>query len=161
MTTMTIPGQRQISQAGIDGLIEHHEGCVLYAYLCPAKVLTIGFGHTGKDVKPGMRITKEQAEAILEADLAYFEQKVDSFLGATPTTQGEFDAMVSLCFNIGPGSKKLAKSGFETSSVLRHHKLGNKAAAAESFKLWNKGGGRVLAGLVRRRADEAAWYLRG
>lgn len=161
MPTMTIAGRRQMSQAGIDQLIKPHEGYVLRAYLCPAKVWTIGFGHTGRDVRPGMVITKAQAEQLLDQDLRRFEELVDRFLGWTPTTQGEFDAMVSLCYNIGPGSKKMGRSGFETSSVLRRHKLGQKKAAAEAFKMWNKGGGRVLPGLVKRRAHEANWYLRG
>jgi lysozyme len=156
---MTVPGQRQMSQAGIGGLIETHEGCELKAYKCPAGIWTIGYGHTGRDVTPGLVITQQRAEELLEADVQYFEQAIDKLLGNAPTTQAQFDAMVSLAFNIGMGSAKLARAGFATSSVLRKHLLKDYAGAADSFLLWNKGGGRVLPGLVNRRAAERAWYL--
>lgn len=158
MSTMTVPGQRQVSQAALDQILEPFEGLELRAYLCPAKVWTIGYGHTGRDVVPGMVITARRAVELLDLDIAYFEKAVDKCIGNTATTQAEFDAMVILAYNIGMGSRRLGKSGFETSSVLRFHLLGNKQKAAESFAMWKKGGGRILPGLVRRRAAEAAWY---
>lgn len=159
MSTMTVPGSRQMSQAGIGGLIETHEGCKLTSYRCPAGIWTVGYGHTGRDIGPGLTITQAQAEAYLEADVRYFEQAIDKLLGNAPTTQAQFDAMVSLAFNIGMGSAKLARAGFSTSSVLRKHLLKDYAGAADSFLLWNKGGGKVLPGLVNRRAAERKWYL--
>lgn len=130
-------------------LIKRFEGLRLKAYLCPAKVWTIGYGSTGPHVKPGMEITEAQAEQLLRDDLARFEKAVSD--AAPNATQDQFDAMVSLAFNIGI-------AGFQKSSVLRLHRLGKHDAAADSFALWNKGGGRVLPGLVRRRADEAHLY---
>lgn len=130
-------------------LIKRFEGLRLKAYLCPAKVWTIGYGSTGAHVKPGMEITESQAEQLLRDDLSRFEKAVSN--AAPGASQDQFDAMVSLAFNIGI-------AGFQKSSVLRLHKAGRHTGAAESFALWNKGGGKVLAGLVRRRADEAHLY---
>ncbi len=130
-------------------LIKRFEGLKLKAYLCPAKVWTIGYGSTGAHVKPGMEITEAEAEKLLRDDLARFEKAVSD--AAPNATQDQFDGMVSLAFNIGI-------AGFQKSSVLRLHKLGKHQSAADSFALWNKGGGKVLAGLVRRRADEAHLY---
>ena len=130
-------------------LIKQSEGLRLKAYLCPAKVWTIGYGSTGPHVKPDMEITETQAEQLLRDDLARFEKAVSD--AAPKATQDQFDAMVSLAFNIGI-------AGFMKSSVLRLHNLGKFQAAADSFALWNKGGGRVLPGLVRRRDDEAHLY---
>ena len=130
-------------------LIKRFEGLRLKAYLCPANVWTIGYGSTGPHVKPGVEITEVQAEQLLRDDLARFEKAVSD--AAPNATQDQFDAMVSLAFNIGI-------AGFQKSSVLRLHKAGRHQAAADSFALWNKGGGRVLPGLVRRRADEAHLY---
>ena len=130
-------------------LIKQSEGLRLKAYLCQAKVWTIGYGSTGPHVKPDMEITETQAEQLLRDDLARFEKAVSD--AAPKATQDQFDAMVSLAFNIGI-------AGFMKSSVLRLHNLGKFQAAADSFALWNKGGGRVLPGLVRRRDDEAHLY---
>lgn len=141
----------KISQAGLD-LIKAFEGLVLKAYTCPAGVLTIGYGHTGPDVYPGLRITADQAEDLLRKDLAKFERGVLMYLDGVPTAQAQFDAMVSLAFNIGLG-------GFMRSSVLRHHKAGNRLRAAASFLMWVKGGGKTLPGLVRRRNAERKLYL--
>ena len=139
------------SQAGLD-LIKAFEGLALKAYTCPAGVLTIGYGHTGPDVYPGLRITADQAGELLRKDLAKFERGVMIYLDGAPTTQAQFDAMVSLDFNIGLG-------GFMRSSVLRHHKAGNRLRAAASFLMWVKGGGKTLPGLVRRRNAERKLYL--
>jgi lysozyme len=141
---------RLIGKAGL-ALVKQFEGLRLTAYLCPAKVWTIGYGSTGPHVKPGMVISEADAEALLCADLSRFEQAVAK---ATPAaTQPQFDAMVCLAFNIGIG-------GFLKSSVLRWHKTGEHRRAAEAFGLWNKAGGRVLPGLMRRRVAEAELYRR-
>ena len=129
--------------------IKHFEGVKLRAYLCPANVWTIGYGSTGPHVKPGMTISLAEAERLLRDDLVRFEAGV--LARADDPSPAEFGAMVSLAFNIGLGA-------FNRSSVLRHHNAGNKQAAAGAFALWNKGGGRVLPGLTRRRNAEAALY---
>jgi lysozyme len=138
--------------AGIT-LIKSNEGCELTAYVCPAGRLTIGFGDTGPHVVHGMTITEEEAENLLAARLEReFENGVLRAIGDVPTTRNQFAAMVSLAYNIGVG-------GFAKSSVARFHREGNYEAAAEAFHLWNRGGGRVLAGLVRRRQEEADLYM--
>lgn len=139
---------RSINAAGMN-IIKQSEGLELKAYRCPANILTIGYGSTGPHVKEGMVITEAQAEELLRSDLRRFEDAVDR--AAPDATDNQFSAMVSLAFNIGEGA-------FIGSSVLRKHKAGDRVGAAESFKLWNKGGGRVLPGLVKRRAAEAQLY---
>lgn len=139
---------RQIGPRGL-ALIKGFEGLRLAAYLCPAKVWTIGYGSTGSHVKPGMVISEAEADGLLRRDLDRFEQAVDN--AAPGASQAQFDAMVSLAFNIGVGA-------FLRSSVLRLHKAGDFRRAAEAFGMWNKAGGRVLPGLTRRRAAEAALY---
>lgn len=136
-------------EAGI-ALIKEFEGCHLTAYLCPAGVWTIGYGHT-QGVHKGQHITQDQADAFLHDDLSTFEQEVSRLLGSAPTTQNRFDAMVSLTYNIGGGA-------FARSSVLRLHKAGHYDQAAEAFIMWTRAGHRVLPGLVRRRAAERALY---
>lgn len=144
------------STAGIN-LIKQFEGCKLEAYLCPAKVPTIGYGSTF-GVRMGDRITQEEAERRLRKDLVKFECIVEDAL-TVPASQNQFDAMVSLCYNIGPGNPKLNMPGFLTSSVLRRFLAGDIAGAADAFLMWNKGGGRVLPGLVRRRKAERELFL--
>lgn len=130
-------------------LIMNAEGLRLEAYLCPAGVWTIGVGHTG-DVKEGDKITRHQAETILEYDLQRFEQAVTK---AAPRATGpQFDAMVSLAFNIGIAA-------FEKSGLLKAHLAGQHRNAAIEFGRWVHGGGKILPGLVKRRAAEAALYL--
>jgi lysozyme len=137
-------------------LIERNEGLRLDAYPDPATggdPWTIGYGDTGPDVVPGLRITKEEADRRLSVRLdREFGATVNDVIGDTPTTQGQFDAMTSLAYNIGVG-------GFKGSSVAREHAAGNYAAAADDFLKWNKAAGRVLPGLSRRREEERALYL--
>ena len=135
-------------------LIEEAEGCRLTAYPDPGTggvPWTIGVGHTGPDVHPGLVISKEQADALLRDDLARFEQGVAALAAGHATTQGQFDALVSFAFNLGLG----ALGG---SSLLRLHKAGSFDAAAGEFGKWTHAAGRVLPGLARRRAAEAALY---
>ena len=139
-----------MNKAGLD-LIKSFEGLRLKAYRCPAGVPTIGYGATGPDVRIGMIWTEGQADARLVADVARFEQAVAKAL-TVPANENEFAAMVSLAFNIGTGA-------FARSSVLRRHNARDFAGAAEAILLWNKGGGRVLPGLVRRRKAERDLYL--
>lgn len=146
------------SQRGID-IIKRWEGVKLVAYFCPANVPTIGIGHTRTvtraDVHAQRRITAEEAERLLAEDLATFERGVLR-LCTLPPNQNQFDAFVSLAFNIGLGA-------FERSTALRRHNEGDFDAAAGAIEMWNKatvnGKRVVLRGLVARRADEKALYL--
>lgn len=143
------------SQNGIN-LISSFEGCELKAYLCPAKVWTIGFGTTvypnGVKVKKGDSCTLEQAKQFKAHDLKRFEKTV-SDLVKVPLTQNQFDALVSLTYNIGTGA-------FEKSTLLKKLNAGDYQGAADQFTVWNKGGGKVLQGLVNRRAKEKEVFLR-
>jgi lysozyme len=147
----------KLSQAGID-FVKSFEGyhrrlpngdCV--AYLCPANVVTIGYGCT-EGIKRGMVWTHAQALQALENELSKFEAAVNRLV-TVEINQNEFDALVSFAYNCGEGA--LARS-----SILKQLNAGNREAAARGFALWNRGGGRVLPGLVRRRRDEAAMFLR-
>jgi lysozyme len=126
-------------------LIKTFEGLKLNAYRCPAGVLTIGYGTTA-GVKPGQAITAAKAEELLAADLRKFEDTVNTSV-AVPITQGQFDALVSLAYNIGSGA-------FRASTLLRKLNAKDYAGAAEQFPRWNRAGGKVLAGLTRRREAE-------
>jgi lysozyme len=134
----------KISDAGLE-LIKSFEGLYLKAYLCPAKVWTIGYGHT-LGVMPGDVITKDQAEALLRKDLEQFEAVVNRSV-SVPITQAQFDSLVSLCYNIG------AKA-FVTSTLLKKLNAGDYAGAAAEFEKWNKAGGVILPGLAKRRKKE-------
>ena len=140
--------RRQINRAGLD-IVKQFEGCKLKAYICPAGILTIGFGSTGPHVKPGMVITQDQAEELLRSDLRRFEDYVADHCGKT--TDNQFAALTSLAFNIGEGA--LAKS-----TLRKLHMAGDYAGAQAQFARWNRGGGKVLPGLVKRRAAEAKLY---
>ena len=140
---------RRINDAGRN-IIKRSEGCRLTAYKCPAGVWTIGFGHTAT-AKPGMTITQAQADELLASDLARFEDGVAKICKVA--TDNQFAAMVSLAFNIG-------LEAFRTSTLCRKHNEGDYAGARAEFARWNRGGGKVLPGLVTRRADEAELYGR-
>lgn len=141
---------RQINQAGLD-LIKQFEGCELGAYKCPAGVWTIGYGSTGKHVFPGLAISKDYAEKLLRDDLARFEEFVEA--KCSPSTENQFAALVSFAFNLG-------NENLRTSTLRRLHKAGDYSGAALQFKRWNRAGKRVLAGLTKRRAAEAALYAK-
>lgn len=141
------------SPAGI-ALIKRFEGCQLEAYQDIVGVWSIGYGDT-LDVGPATRITQQQAEDRLALRLAReFEPGVLEALQGAPVSQSQFDAAVSLSWNIGVGA-------FAKSSVARFHRAGDYAQAADAFRLWNKAGGSVIPGLVRRREEERALYLSG
>lgn len=132
------------NKAGIE-LIKEFEGCRLTAYRCPAGVLTIGFGHTGNNVKPGMTITKERAEELLRQDLVKFETAVTAWDYHYKWNENEFSALVSFAFNCGESSlRNLLKNGTRTRAEIRN-----------AIVLYNKDiNGHQLAGLVRRRNAE-------
>ena len=140
------------------------------AYLCPANVPTIGWGCT-EGVKLGMVWTLGEAEAGLRREIAKFEKIVEKHVKVA-TNQNEKDALISLAYNIGEGGldengKVVSRGkdgkpipGFSTSTVLKRLNKGDRAGAAQAFEYWNKGGGRVLKGLVSRRKREAALFLK-
>ncbi len=140
----------QISENGLD-LIRKYEGLKLAAYVCPGKKLTIGYGHTGPDVKSGKKINVEEANALLQKDVQRFEHAVNELVTA-PMTQGMFDALISFSFNLGAGSLK-------SSTLLKKLNADDREAAAEEFLKWNKANGKVLAGLTKRRESERKLFL--
>lgn len=130
-------------------MIRQFEGLRLRAYKCPAGIPTIGYGHTA-GVKMGQEISKDRAEELLREDVARFEGHVDRLV-TVPLTQGQFDALVAWTYNLGPGA-------LEKSTMLRRLNAGDYAGAAAELERWNRAGGKVLAGLVRRRAAERALF---
>lgn len=142
-------------------LVQQFEGCAkkqadgsFAAYPDPGTggdPWTIGWGTTGADVKPGVIWTQQQCDARLASDLSAFAAKVAGVIGAASTTQHQFDAMVSFAYNVGV-------TNLANSTLLRLHKAGDFAGAQAQFARWNKAAGRILPGLVKRRAAEAALY---
>lgn len=127
------------------------EGFRAKAYIpVPGDRVTIGYGFTD-GVKLGDTMTREEADTRLVEELRPYEMAVWQGCTREPN-QNEFDAMVLLCFNIGP-------AGFRRSTVLKAHNRSDCQAAARAFGLWNKSGGKVYAGLTKRRAEESALYL--
>lgn len=131
-------------------LIKEFEGCKLYAYRCPAGVLTIGYGHT-KGVKAGMAITQDLANKYLQEDVKFAENALNKM--NIKFSQNEFDALVSWIFNLGEGN-------FNTSTLKK--KIIAKAPACEitdQIIKWIKAGGKVQTGLQKRRIAEANMYI--
>ena len=136
-------------------LIKEFEGFRAKAYRCPAGVWTIGYGHTASagppEVSAGMTLSEADAARILVRDVERFADGVRQALSATVTPE-QFSALVSFAYNVGLGA-------FGKSSVLAACNCGDLAAVPRRLQLWNKAGGRVLPGLVRRRAAEAALFI--
>lgn len=139
-------------QAGLD-LTEASESLRLTAYPDPGTggaPWTIGYGHTGADVYPGLTITQDKAEQLLRADVRVAESAVKRLV-KVPLTQGQYDALVDFVFNIGEGQ-------FASSTLLRKLNDCDYAGADAEFKRWNRSGGKILNGLVKRRAAEEAMF---
>lgn len=134
-----------INEAGLN-LIKSFEGCKLVAYKCPAGVWTIGYGHTA-GVTEGMVITQEVADHLLKSDMKKYENYVSKYCNSICLNTNEFSALVSFCYNCGAGNLKKLVSGR------------TKPQIADAMLLYNKGGGRVLKGLVRRRKAERELFL--
>jgi lysozyme len=139
-------------------LLHKYEGLVLDAYLCPAKVPTIGYGNTfyedGSKVKMGDKITKERAielfENILEKNFASQVKR----LIKSRVTNNQFSALVSFAYNVGVGNLK-------KSTLLKLvNSNPNDPAIRNQFMRWNRAGGKVLLGLTRRRESEANLYFK-
>ena len=146
---------KSISKTGID-LISSFEGIRLNAYDDGVGVWTIGIGTTvypnGVKVKKGDKCTLEQAKEYFAHDLKRFESSVNKLV-KVPLSQNQFDALVSLTYNIGSGA-------FNNSTLLKKLNKGDYQGAADQFLVWNKAGGKVLKGLVRRREAERALFLK-
>jgi lysozyme len=139
-------------QDGLD-LTEDSEGCRLQAYPDPgtgADPWTIGYGHTGADVHPGLTIDHAQAEELLRHDMRKAEGDVKRFVEVA-LTQHQYDALVDFAFNCGGGN-------LQHSTLLRLVNAGDFAAASAHFSDWVKGGGHVLPGLVKRRHAETVLF---
>ena len=143
-------------------LIRQYEGCarlrrdgLVEAYPDPGtggEPWTIGWGATGPDIGPGLVWTRSQCDARFEQDVARHARDVLGVLGSARTSQRQFDALVSFHYNTGAIAR---------ATLTRLHIAGQFDRAADEFARWNKAGGRVLKGLVRRRRDEAALYRSG
>ena len=120
---------------------------------------TIGFGSTGPEITRGTIWTLERCEREFDEDVQYYARGVNRLIGDAPTTQNQFDALVSFAYNCGLDidDDKLAE-GLGDSTLLRKHLAGDHAGAAKEFGKWVRAGGKILRGLVRRRAAEAALY---
>ena len=131
-------------------LIKKFEGCELKAYQCSAGVWTIGYGHT-KDVVEGMEITQEQAEQMLVDELHEYESYVNEYV-TVALSQNQFDALVSWVYNLGPAN-------LSASTMLKVLNSGEYEDVPAQMKRWNKAGGKVLEGLIRRREAEACLFV--
>lgn len=144
---------RELNECGLD-LLKTFEGCRLRAYPDPGTggdPWTIGYGHTGPEVVPGLIWTQDQCDRELVYDVERFCEAVEEAL-TVDVSENEFAAMVCLAFNIGA-------SAFRKSTLLRQVNEGRMAEAADQFLRWNRAGGRVMEGLTRRRTAERALFL--
>lgn len=141
---------RRINAAGL-ALVKNWEGRKLLAYYDGGGVLTIGYGSTGKHVKPGMRISEEQAERLLMDDLDRFEKRVASLV-KVPLNDNQFAALVSFDFNTGAIHK---------STLLKKLNKGDYAAVPSELMKWVNDNGKRVQGLVnRRKAEVALWHTK-
>ena len=139
----------KINKEGLD-IIKKFEGFRPKAYLCPANVWTIGYGHT-KDVRPNDTVTELQADALLRKDCATAEELVNKYI-EMPLSNNQFSALVSLVFNCGHAPLK--------GTLGKLLNAGDYDGAADQFPRWNKAAGKVLNGLVVRREAERALFLK-
>jgi GH24 family phage-related lysozyme (muramidase) len=154
-------GARKLGTAGFT-LIQSFEGCEkdlhdgrFQSYPDPGSTdgipWTIGWGSTGVDVRQGTIWTRQQCDDRFRQDMQRYCDAVSRAIGAAATTQNQFDAMVSFHYNTG---------AIATATLTKKHKAGDYAGAQAEFARWNKNAGKVMAGLVRRRAAEAALYAK-
>ena len=128
-------------------IVKRFEGCKLQAYKCPAGVWTIGWGSTGPDVSEGSKWTQQQADARLEADLNKFMAGVLRYSPALNDHPNRLAAVTSFAYNVGLGN-------YQKSTLRKHIDAKKWDDAAKEFPKWNRAGGKVLAGLTRRREAE-------
>jgi lysozyme len=164
----------KLSKAGED-LMHRFEGCRNKPYLCPADIWTIGYGHVLYQEqirlpvvtdKPNVVVrkkfslkqgdnrvwSKQEIDDLFRKDVATFERGVLRLVPGVVGRQGAFDALVSISFNFGLGN-------LQRSTIRMRANRGDWEGAAEAFRAWVKGGGKVLPGLVRRREAEIALFL--
>tara|TARA_R110000782_G_scaffold60536_1_gene125069 strand:- start:738 stop:1181 length:444 start_codon:yes stop_codon:yes gene_type:complete len=137
-----------ISQEGL-ALIKKFEGCELKSYRCSAEVLTIGYGHT-KGVEEGQEITQEEAEEMLSSELDEYEGYINDMVECE-LEQHQFDALVAWVYNLGP-------SNLKSSTLLKRLNSNELKDVPNQLKRWNKAGGKILQGLVRRRKSESLLF---
>lgn len=145
---------RRINAAGLS-ILRTFEGCKLKSYPDPGTggdPWTIGWGSTGADIKQGMTWTQQKCDERLLLDLQKFEAGVEAMVPAG-LSHNEFSALCVLAYNIGLGALR-------NSTLMRKLKAGDRVGAAEEFTRWNKAGGRVMAGLTRRRVAERELFLK-
>ena len=138
----------EISQEGLS-LIKKFEGCELKSYKCAAGVWTIGYGSTN-GVEEGMEISQERADMLLLEDVEVFEEAVNKLVEVS-LEQNQFDALVSWTFNLG-------STNLQNSTLLKVLNNKDYEGVPAQIKRWNKAGGEVLQGLVRRREAEALLF---
>lgn len=144
---------RNISQKSLDELIKPFETFSSVPYLCPAKKLTIGWGHRMLSGEMLKIITKEKGQELLLNDVSVAAQCITKSVFC-PLNDNQFDALVSLVFNIGINA-------FRSSTLLKLLNTENYERAANEFDRWVYADGKILAGLVNRRAREKALFLEG
>ena len=148
LLAITIGILMKLGERGTE-ILKYFEGCKLTAYQDSVGVWTIGYGHT-KGVYDGMTITQDQAEQMLLSELEEYEGYIKDMV-TVPLTQNQFDALVVWVYNLGP-------TNFRNSTLLKELNAGNYNAAGQEITRWNKAGGKVLAGLVKRREAEAQLF---
>ena len=139
----------KISAEGL-ALIKKFEGLELKAYQCAAGVWTIGYGHT-KDVQEGDEWSESHADHMLEVELEEFEGYINDNV-TVALSQNQFDALVSWVYNLGPANLK-------ASTMLKVLNSGDYEGVPAQIQRWNKAGGKVLEGLIRRRKAEALLFV--
>ena len=138
-----------ISDAGIY-IIKQYEGFRKNAYLDPAGIWTIGYGHT-QGVAPGHFMTEPEAAQLLEEEVQLYEKAIRSLV-TVPLSQNQFDALVSFTYNVGIGA-------LSQSTLLRYLNEGDYRAASDQFLRWTYAGGQILPGLVTRRQHERRLFI--
>jgi lysozyme len=141
---------RKINKAGLE-LIKHFEGYYAKPYICPAGYLTVGYGHlvTKKEKGTLLFLTEQESSDLLGQDLVRYEKSVEKLL-KMGVNENQFSALVSFAYNLGSGS-------LSSSTLLR--KINRNEYAADEFRKWIYGGGRILKGLIRRREAERSLFL--
>lgn len=152
----------KIGNEGI-AIIKHFETCELEAYPDPGSggdPWTIGWGHTGPEVVPGLAWTQEQCDAAFTSNLEEFEGYVNQLV-KVPIDQHEFDALVSFAYNVGPDiDADNVAEGLGDSTLLKRLNLSYpKLQVGAEFLKWDKAAGRRMRGLLRRRVAERALFL--
>ena len=145
---------KKTSKSGKD-LIKEFEGFRATAYICPANVVTVGYGTTriqGKAIQLGTTITTDEADMFLDEDLKTFENTINQNV-TVEISQNQFDAIVSFVYNVGAGN-------FNKSTLLKKVNASEFKKAADEFLKWNKAGGKILKGLTNRRTAERELFLR-